>query len=287
MASLTLLSSELLELIVFQLEEVEDVISLGSSSRRLREILSTARAWRIVLANTEMVEEGRVLEARVRRLTAFLVSLPSSSCLLGLLHQTICSRYPASSHGLREEESLTVSCPGQLHLQVVSGLRLQLLVLAGGREELHRVVVGGIRVRGGISRSLQLCLASMRGIRELEVTGGVSCTSEEEGRSLASLLEQCSRWRVQSLGLEGRVGGGTWEGLGRAAARGRLQGVRTGREVVGRGRGEELRAVWGSTEGGWLVEEGEEQVVIDRVDGVVEGWRRIRQIVQEFVGMNK
>ena len=56
---------------------------------------------------------------------------------------------------------------------------------------------------------------------------------------------------MNSLDLDGEVGGETWRRLGREAARGRLGSVTTGREVVRRGRSEDLGAVWGSTESYW------------------------------------
>ena len=63
--------------------------------------------------------------------------------------------------------------------------------------------------------------------------------------ALCSLLGRSSTWRVEGLWLEGGVGGRTWDGLGRLVARGRLGSVSTGREVVGRGRREEVRAELG------------------------------------------
>ena len=61
-------------------------------------------------------------------------------------------------------------------------------------------------------------------------------------------------WEVEVLELSGEVGGQTWERLGREVARGRLRAVVTGREVVRRGRREDLRAVWRNTEVGWDLE---------------------------------
>ena len=77
------------------------------------------------------------------------------------------------------------------------------------------------------------------------------------------------------LELFGGVGRRAWEGLGRAGARGRVRSVIliTGREVVGRGRREDLMAVWGSTERYWRIDD----EVIWKREG--EGWRRVEQIM--------
>ena len=44
----------------------------------------------------------------------------------------------------------------------------------------------------------------------------------------------------------------TWERLGREMARWRVRDVHTRREVVGRGRSEDLMAIWGKTEVSWV-----------------------------------
>ena len=62
------------------------------------------------------------------------------------------------------------------------------------------------------------------------------CSTEEEGRALAGLLERCSFWKLEVLKLEGDVGRETWEGMARAAGRGKVEQVNTRWEVVQRGR---------------------------------------------------
>ena len=105
----------------------------------------------------------------------------------------------------------------------------------------------------------------------MEITGTVSCTTEEEGQALVSLLERCSSWRVGELDLEAGVGRKAWQGLGKAASRGRLEEVRSRREVVGRGRREDVRKVWEKTRRSWVVE------------GRQVAWPEIKQISMNLV----
>ena len=62
---------------------------------------------------------------------------------------------------------------------------------------------------------------------------------------------------------------------GRQVARGELGDVITGKEVVRRGRREDLWAVWGSVEIGWEVD----GVDIDKTNGEEEGWGRIKKMI--------
>ena len=268
MSSLNNLSNELLETIFLAVDDVEDVISLGASSSSLTRILGQERIWRLLFSRTELVEEGVVMEARLGAIKGFLTSLPNNTSLFSMLHLTIAQRHPAEV-----KESITVSFPGDPQLHQVSGLGLQLLALAGregARLQLNKVKVGRL------SPSLLLFLASLQGeqVTELEVDDIIFCSSEEKGTALGSIMEKCSRWRVGGLMLYGEVGGQTWEGLGRAAARGRLGYVPTKREVLRRGRREELLAVWGSTETCWTVDEED----MWRSDGE-EAWGRIEEIM--------
>ena len=66
------------------------------------------------------------------------------------------------------------------------------------------------------------------------VAGHVSCSTEVEGRALASLLEGFTTWKIERLSMRGQAGGQNWEGLGRAAAKGRVRIVDTTTDVVGK-----------------------------------------------------
>ena len=118
---------------------------------------------------------------------------------------------------------------------------------------------------------LSLASLEMEKTMGLEV-GGISCTTEEEGRAMVSLLERCASWRVEVLELEGEVGAQTWERLGREVATGRLESFHIEREVVMTGRREDLWAVWENMKGYcqyyWVVD-GEE---IWKRAGELEGW---------------
>ena len=274
MTSLMDLFPEVLEEVVLKLEAVEDVISLASSSASLARIVSQERIWRVILPKTELVgKDGRVLEDRVKRITSFLSSIADREAIFSLLHQTIYDRFSATDHGWKED-SITVSSPSSPQLHCVSGLGLELLVLAS-REVAWHHTVHMVRM-WRIPPSLLLSLASLEREQVVElVVGNIACTTAEEGRALVTLLDKCKLWSILWLDLAGEAGGQKWEELVRAGARGRARYVDFEREVLRRGRREELRAVWELTEEAWLVE-GER---IWKSDGE-EGWAKIDKMIQ-------
>ena len=269
------LCPEILEEVIMKLESVEDVIALGSCSPLLARIVGQASLWRIIFSKTDLVENGRVMEDRIRNITTFLTTLEDSDAIFFLLHQTIVDRFPATEEG-EEEENITVSCPSSPQLQHVSGLGLQLLALTdreGARHTVHEIKMSSI------SSSLLLSLASLHRdqISELVVESGIHCTTEEEGSALVSLLERSTTWMVRWLYLYDEVGQLTWEGLARVVARGKFERVRApDREVVRRGRREDLWAVWQNVEYGWEVDE----EWIMKLDGEEEGWKTIEEMIQ-------
>ena len=102
---------------------------------------------------------------------------------------------------------------------------------------------------GGISSSLLLFLVYLQReqIKEL-VAQEIYRDTEKDGRALVSLrLERSTTWKARMLYMFDEVGGQTWKRLGREVTRGRLGCFATEREVVRRGRREDLRAVWGNT----------------------------------------
>ena len=128
------LCPEILEEVIMKLESVEDVIALGSCSPLLARIVGQASLWRIIFSKTDLVEDGRVMEDRVRNIAAFLTSFKDSDAIFFLLHQTIVDRFPATEEEEEVEENITVSCPTSPQLHSVSGLGLELLALTD-REE--------------------------------------------------------------------------------------------------------------------------------------------------------
>ena len=66
------------------------------------------------------------------------------------------------------------------------------------------------------------------------VAGHISCSTEEDGRALASLLEGCTAWRVERLSMSGQAGGQNWKRMGRSVARGRVRTVGTTADLVGK-----------------------------------------------------
>ena len=141
MSSMMDLSSELLEEIFFKLKNPEDVISLGSSCRRLATIVGQTSFWRIFFSKIELVRrrffEDRVMRERVRTLTTFLATLEDSYAIFCLLHQMIYQRYPATPPHYAVQDRITVSFPSSPELHSVSGLGLQLLALIGRENARH------------------------------------------------------------------------------------------------------------------------------------------------------
>ena len=266
MFSLVNLSSEMLEQILVQLDDVEDVVSLGSTCLRLTGILSNLRIWRIVLAKTELVEQGGVMEDRMRTLAAFLSSLPESEGIFSLLRKTIYERYPGTCM-----DRFTVSFPADPQHHTVSLCGLQLLVLAD-REIAGHTILKAYLAPGWINH-LPALASLQKEIGEL-VMGLAFCYTDEDGMVLCSVLKKCTSWRLGWLILKEEVGGETWRRLGREVARGRLGVVHTSREVLRRGRREDLRILWGKGENDWQVD-GE---VIEISDEEV-GWRGVEEMI--------
>ena len=104
--------------------------------------------------------------------------------------------------------------------------------------------------------------------------GTISCCTEEEGWALVQLLTSCS-WTLEALRLGGTVGSGTWEGLARVAEGLWCGSVFTTKEVIARGRREDVRKVWQMVARveGWVVDG--RRIRYD--EPREEGWRRFEQ----------
>ena len=163
----------------------------------------------------------------------------------------------------------------------MSSLGLELLALTGregARHVLHEVRIWSIPPR---STNLLLTLASLATEQITELWSGIiSCTSDEGGTALISILERCTMWSVMlELGDgEGGVGEKTWQRLAREVARGpgRLRWLSAEREVVRRGSREDVRAVWKSVETTMWVD----RETIEKSDGEEEGWFKIEELIE-------
>ena len=115
MAGLLDLPTEILEHILLQQEDVEDMISLGTSCSRLKQILSKPMIWRNLLTKAKsitMVETKdnskglfkkgyRVNTPIVQMLILFLKSSEEPDILFGLLQDTICAVHHLCLHHRR------------------------------------------------------------------------------------------------------------------------------------------------------------------------------------------
>ena len=263
MVGLLDLPAEIMEQIFHQQEDVGDMISLGSSCSWPHQILSKQKVWRNLLSKAKMTKrihtEGKqgygykVNPPVVQMLMLFLKTVDYPEVLLGLLHKHICLLYPAFPGS-----SVTVGCSLHSSPHTVSSLGLELLALTGG-QSLTIATVHLDKTGTDIIKTLST-LVSMQeaAVTEMNVTGTILCTSEEEGLTLASLLVMCSSWRLGELVLEGAVGREAWEGLGRASSTGRLELARVERQVLKRGEWVDVRMVLKKTTWNWAVE-GREQ----------------------------
>ena len=271
------LSTEILEQIFFQQYHVEDMVSLGTTCFRLHQVLSKPNIWRDLLTKAQLVtvdnSKGLIKKSYkvnlpiMQMLMSFLKTIDDPWDVQFLLHDQICMLYP----GL-PGSSVSVSCLLPIGFHTVSSLGLQLLALTG--EEGHRIDTVHLEKGGpiiGTLSSLAFLAGQIAPVEDLEITGTVCCTTEEEGQALVSLLKRCSSWRLGELDLEDGVGREAWQGLGKAASCGRLEEVRARREVVESGRREDLRKVWEKTVGSWLME------------GRQVAWPEIEQISMTWV----
>ena len=66
-----------------------------------------------------------------------------------------------------------------------------------------------------ISPGVLVAMASFQRAKMVELMAGhISCITKVQGRSLASLLEGCTTWKIERLSMRGQAGGQNWEGLG-------------------------------------------------------------------------
>ena len=80
---------------------------------------------------------------------------------------------------------------------------------------------------------------------------------------------------ILCLQVEDEIGADTWRGLARAAGRGRLNVIYTGRKPMMRGKRKDLKAVWGVSES-WSVD----CEFLDKEEsGAARCWQRMKEIM--------
>ena len=280
---LDLLPGELLEKILLLLDPAS-AMDFGMSSTRLQALLAHHATFSRVLdkvdfevRNREEEEEQSRLRRNqelVKKIALFISTTASPIPLMRSLQDTISCQFPAKPGGIRLGGGETIVLE-RFHQETISVDTEGLLLLLAAREDLalSRVSLGmwsGKLVGGALLAALS-CLAAQTPGRRLQLeVFFLECAREEEGLALAKLLESCAAWSVENLSLAGQVGKLAWQGLARAADRGKIFVVNVEREVIEASEVEDLRRVWGCTEVGWGV--GREHVW--RREGE-ESWRRI------------
>ena len=265
----------MLEQVFLQQDDVEDMLSLGSSCSWLHQVISKPNIWRNLLAKAKMVtviEDKKnntpqtkacymVNSVVVKLLMEFLKTVEAPKLLIGILHETICELYPGTFPlvaDFRKEHlpgsSVSVRCCLERCLHCVSVLGLQLLAVTGGEGAGQKIITVQLEEPASLLGTLSSLVALQEApVAFLWMKNTISCSTEEEGRALGSLLKRCREWTLGVLVLEGEVARGTWELLGRAADQGRLGEVRTEKGVVGRGREEDVMMLRSKTRRAWVV----------------------------------
>ena len=300
MVGLLDLSSEMLEQVFLQQDDAEDMISLGSSCSRLHQVISKPNIWRNLLAKAKMVtviEDKKnntprteacymVNSVVVKMLMEFLKTVGAQKLLGGILHETICELYPGTFPlvaDMKKEHlpgsSVTVRCCLKRCLHCVSVLGLQLLAITGGEGASQKIITVQLEEPASLLGTLSSLVALQEApVAFLWMKNTISCSTEEEGKTLGSLLNRFGEWTLETLVLEGGVARGTWDLLGRAATCGRLWEVRTDQEVVMRGRQEDVIRLRSKTRRAWLVAE--------RQAAWRQGAKRIQYWIKKFLFLN-
>ena len=245
MPSLMKLPNEVLEKIFFFFNNVEDLISLGSTCQRLAKLAGQGRVWRVMLAKTQLVDVGqRILVDRVRTMFTFMDTL--------------------ASHQIEQISELTVeeiTCTTEEQGWTLVSFLERCSAWSVGKLHLNGYV--GVQTWGRLAREVA---PPCRGRLMKLYVGNISCSTEEEGLSIVSLLERCKDWVVQRLQLTGDVGENTWGRLameviqltparmpGYAVRKGHLNNLDAAWEVVCRGRRVDMSEVYKHTVQGWTV----------------------------------
>ena len=277
--NLNLLPGELLEMVFLVLDPVS-ALSLGSCSIRLQGLVSQPFIFEMVLNKVkfdvkkndeeEAEEEERMAdnEELIRKIMNFIAKHPDPEPLATILQDMITKQFPDRG-GPRWKEMMTLGRTPHHPLSVnVEGLLLLSQAKTGLRLGTCQVGMGsGKIISGALLVALSSLADEMWGV-ELEAFY-LDCSTEEEGAALAHLLACCSSWSLDNLSLSGGVGEGVWAGLARR--RGKVGVANLEVDVVRRGRLEDVRNVWESTEVGWSV--GREAVW--KRGGLEEGWSKI------------
>ena len=277
--SITVLNllDELQEKILLLLDPVS-AIHFGLSATRIHDLLSNHINFLRILDKVKFTVKTRTNEDNqklVEKIKSFICTTADPSPLLARLQVTIALQFPSKLRGSwKWDDAIVLERPLHHLLHVdVKGLLLLLHVREGLALRSVRLGYMQEEVGGGLLAALSRLAAQSpgRGL-QLSVTT-LKAVTEEDGLALAQLLDNCGVWRVGRLSLHGQVGQDAWQGLSRAAGRGKkVRDILVDKEVIKRGAREDLRKAWDSTEewGHWVV--GGEAV--DRGEGE-EGWRRI------------
>ena len=292
--ALNLLPWELLEKMFLVLDPISALV-LGSCSTRLHRVVSQPFFFRRILTkvkfdvmyNVREEEERRMAynEDLVKKIMAFIATTPDPEPLTRSLQDKVVEKFPARVQARWREAVIVTRQNPYSHLSTnTEGLLLLSQVNTG--LVLHTVMIGldsGKIISGPLLVALA-SLADQKSKVELEAYY-LECSTEEQGGALAHLLACCSSWQVGTLYLAWAVGERGWAGLARQAAVGKVRVINVDDEVIVRGKKDDLRVVWESTELFWRREStegcwgvGSKWKIVWKSEGLEEGWGKIMEV---------
>ena len=232
--SLLSLPNEVVEHILPYLD-LSSYLALASACTRTQAILTRPGGFKDLLKRVKM-GDIKTMELLIK----FLGNLPHGKPLEDQLRKKIMQEFPESW----SEGTCIINQLGSDEASVgVSGLLL-LNNLARSCHQAMPVIrkVELERLCGPKLMTLTSCLQELE-VGKLKV-GMTFCRTEEEGSALVQLLSCSSSWHLNYLSVGNEVGSVTWAGLAKALDRGRMVAFSTTREVMARGRREDVRKVW-------------------------------------------
>ena len=270
--SLLSLPNELIEHLLLYLD-VSSTLALASTCTRNQDILAKPVTFKSLLKRTSDNTQN------IETIIEFLGSVSKLHHLGELLYKKILQAFPAiikinvfnsirvTSTMFHMSENVRVSLQGVL-------LLIKLAQRCGQGLPLIKEVEMGT-MKNPALLALASCIQEQEvRVDQLWMFGDIACRTEEEGLVLVQLLSSCSSWFVSGLDLHGEVDSVSWERLAKTVTRGNINAVYTSREVMARGRKDDVRKVWRRTGLVWKVER--ERAVFN---GDVKGWRRLEQLV--------
>ena len=173
--------------------------------------------------------------------------------------------------GLVGDEDHVVNWPGFLLLVEVFRTSTSCDLLPISKVKL---ATGMLRIAGYVARQT-------KSVEKLTFDD-IHCETANDGAACTALLQQCTKWDVDTFRMTGDLGEPFWEGMATATStdseKKNLRGVRVTKRVLKRGRRDHLKKVCQATKACWNVyawEHSEKKRPLKRE----EGWKVIEKVL--------